>query len=88
MRAGGRPKNLKSGARWVSASRGGGRRKATTKEEKPKQVIDPNIAYDSDGDGKADLIGWILHAPTPECPAWFARTLVIVAIFYICIKYS
>ena len=88
MRAGGRPKSLKSGARWVSASRGGGRRKAATKEDKPKQAFDPNIAYDSDGDGKADLIGWILYAPTPQCPTWLARLFVIAAIFYICIKYS
>jgi hypothetical protein len=88
MRAGGRPKNLKSGARWVSASRGGGRRKAATKEEKPKQAINPDILYDSDGDGKADLIGWILHAPTPKCPTWLARLLVLGTIAYICIKYS
>lgn len=87
MRAGGRPKNLNSGARWVSASRSGGR-KRKAKEEKPKQEIDPNIAYDSDGDGKADLKGWILYAPVPECPTWVARLAVILFITYICIKYS
>jgi hypothetical protein len=86
MRAGGRPKNLKSGARWVSSSRGGRKRKA--KEEKPKQETNPNIAYDSDGDGQADLIGWILHAPVPECPTWVARGLVILLLSYTCLKYS
>ena len=88
MRAGGRPKSLNSGVRWVSAARGGGRRKAATKEDKPKQDFDPDIAYDSDGDGKADLIGWILHAPAPECPAWVARIIVLGVLIWIGIKYS
>jgi hypothetical protein len=43
MRSGGRPKNLNSGARWVSTARNGGKRKA--KEEKKQ------IPFDIDGDG-------------------------------------
>ena len=88
MRPGGRPKAYSNGARWVST--GGGRKrkaKAKTKAE-PKQEINPDILYDSDGDGKADLVGWILHAPAPECPTWLARSLVLGFIAYICIKYG
>ena len=83
MRAGGRPKSLKSGARWVSAARGGGRRKAATKETVKEKAI-----YDSDGDGKTDFLGWVYYAPTPECPAWFARAVVLFFLGYICLKYS
>jgi hypothetical protein len=86
MRSGGRPKSLNSGARWVSTARKGGKRK--TKENKPKEEINPNTVYDSNGDGKADLVGWILHAPTPECPKWLARTIVIGVLLFIGIKYS
>ena len=88
MRAGGRPKNLKSGARWVNASRGGGRRKAATKEDKPKEKINPDIIYDSDGDGKADLIGWILHAPAPDCPIWVPRIAFGLFMLYLWLNYS
>ena len=86
MRAGGRPKSLKSGARWVNAR--GGRRKAATKEDKPKEKINPDILYDSDGDGKADLIGWILHAPAPDCPIWVPRIAFGLFMLYLWLNYS
>jgi len=85
MRPGGRPKSYSNGARWVNG-RTSGKRK--TKEDNPKKVINPDIDYDSDGDGKADLIGWILHAPPPKCPQWVANIVVLGFIAYICIKYS
>jgi hypothetical protein len=86
MRAGGRPKSLNSGARWVSTARNGSKRKA--KEEKPKQEIDPNIAYDSNGDGKADLIGWILYAPAPICPIWVPRLAFALFMLFLWLNYS
>lgn len=88
MRQGGlSPKGHNSGVYWTRVHGGGGKRKAK-KENKPAQEINPDVAYDSDGDGKADISGWILHAPVPECPTWFARAVVIGIIAFIWIKYS
>lgn len=88
MRQGGmKPKGHSNGHYWVRANARGGKRKPK-KETKPEQEINPDIAYDSDGDGKADLIGWILHAPVPECPTWLARVIVIAIFIFIGIKYS
>lgn len=86
MRTGGKPKSYKHGASWIRA--GGGRKRKAKKEQKPTQETNPDILYDSDGDGQSDLMGWILHAPVPECPTWFARGFVIVCLAYIWIKYS
>jgi hypothetical protein len=88
MRQGGlKPKGHSSGVYWTRAHTGGGKRKQK-KESNPKEEINPNVAYDSNGDGKADIIGWILHAPVPECPNWIARGIVIFLIVFICLKYS
>lgn len=85
MRAGGKPKSYKHGASWIRA--GGGRKRKAKKEQKPKEENKAKT-YDSDGDGQSDLMGWILHAPVPECPTWFARGFVIACLAYIALKYS
>lgn len=87
MRQGGmKPKGHGSGIYWTRAHGGGGRKK--TAKATPQEPVDPNVTYDSDGDGKADLIGWILHAPAPECPTWVARIIVLGVLIWIGIKYS
>lgn len=89
MRQGGmKPKGHSNGNYWVRAHSGGNRKRKPKSETKPEQEINPDIAYDSDGDGKADLTGWILHAPVPECPTWLARGIVIAIFLFIGIKYS
>lgn len=90
MRQGGmKPKGHSSGVYWTRVHGGGGKSKAKAKKEnKPAQEINPDVAYDSDGDGKADIAGWILHAPVPECPTWVARGIVILILGIIWLKYS
>lgn len=91
MRQGGmKPKGHNNGNYWVRAHGGGSGAK------KPEKVIapgtrqltgNPDIDYDSNGDGKADFVGWILFAPNPEpsmklCWAIFIAFVVINLIRY------
>jgi len=79
--AGLKPKSHRSGTYWIRANAGSGKskRKAAPKKRKEveaEEITDPNILYDSDGDGKADFIGWLRNGPPLECPTWLIYAFI------------
>ena len=91
--AGLKPKSHSSGVYWVRANAkpGGGRTKAkaSQKVQEIEFPLDENgkPIYDTNGNGKTDLWGWILYAPPSAAspPMWFVTLFWIGVIALIAI---